>query len=117
MDGGLPDRQGGKSSRTDLVRTNLTPQKATRQHVDDDGSEDASTAIEPEAGSDAAITDVAADGGSGDAAAIARASVEVAAVGTSSRELAQRDSSDQNTAQDGTLRASVSVARGWASCL
>ena len=117
MDGDLPDRQGGKSSRTDLGRTNLTPQKATRQRVDDDGSEDASTAIEPEAGSDAAITDVAADGGSGDAAAIARASVEVAAVGTSSCELAQRDSSDQNTAQDGTLRASVSVARGWASCL
>ena len=97
-----------------LGRTDLTPQKVTRPRVDDDDSEGASTAMEPEVDSNAAGMGASADGETGDAAAVERDSGEAAAVGESSRGLERRDPPAQNTAQDGTSRVSVSVARGWA---
>ena len=114
MDDDRSDRQGGKNNRDALGRTDLTPQKTTRPRLDDDDSEGASTAMEPEVDSNAAGMGASADGETGDAAAVERGSGEAAAVGESSRGLERRDPPAQNTAQDGTSRVSVSVARGWA---
>ena len=64
-----------------LDRTDLTPQKASRPRVDDDDSEGASTAMEPDVDSNVAGIGASADGETGDAAAVERGSGEAAAVG------------------------------------
>ena len=81
--GRRPPRSPGREeqSRRPWSHRPHSPQKVTRPRVDDDDSEGASTAMEPDVDSNVAGIGASADGETGDAAAVERGSGEAAAVG------------------------------------